>query len=87
MEPLDLAEEIHKICIDNPTGIGISGKHDLTLHSLTTAVYVKVINEAKLQVTPKQVVVAILEASGWDLEGSWPGHPHPALVIELLTAQ
>lgn len=84
LNPLDIAVEVHKICLEFPESPGVSPTHDIDLHSLTTRIYAQAINDAGLSVTGKQATEAIIEAAGWSVGNPWPGHPSTDSVVDLL---
>lgn len=71
----DIAQEAHKHCSD---------PHNWDMHIFTSSRYAAAINDNGLQVTPKQVVDAIIALAGDPEKGEWTRHPHPDKVIGYL---
>lgn len=86
VQPIDIAEYIHKVCVDNPDSLGVAAPHEISFHAATTRIYADAINDSGVlaHITGKQAAEAIIEASGWDITGPWPGHPSRESVIEIL---
>lgn len=74
----DIAQEAHKHCLTN--------EHEFDMHMFTSSHYARSINENQLQVTPKQVIDAIIVLAGDPKKGEWTRHPHPNDVIIYLNA-
>jgi len=86
VQPIDIAEYIHRVCEENPDSPGVAAPHDEGFHAATTGIYAAAINDTGVlaHITGKQAAEAIIEASGWDIKGSWPGHPSREKVISIL---
>lgn len=87
IDPLDIAEAAHKVCVEQLMPKGISPQHDISLHTDTSRWYAEAINLAGLNVTGKEVVDAILKVTDWDMNSKWPGHPGPQKVIDYFRSQ
>jgi hypothetical protein len=87
MKAIDIAEEAHKICVKQLIPNGISPEHEISAHILTSSFYADVLTGADAHATGKEVVEAIIRATGWDMKSPWPGHPHPDLVLAALSKQ
>ena len=84
VEPIDIAEAAHRICVKELIPNKISPPHDETLHTDTSKWYADAINEAGLDVTGEEIVKAIITLNKWDKKSKWAGHPGPARVVERL---
>lgn len=84
VEPIDIMEAAHQVCVDVLIPNQISPAHASISHAPTSALYAEAINEAGLDVTGPQVIDAIMKVTKWDKKSKWPGHPDPQKVIKKL---
>lgn len=86
VQPIDIAEAVHVLCESTFVPRKLSPPHQITQHTGTTTIYARDINASGVldHVTGEQVIQAIIEAAGWDMNSPWPGHPSTESVIEIL---
>lgn len=87
MEPGEIAEAAHKLCVSTLIPRGVSPDHEQREHLFSDALYGEAIRGAGLEVSGEQVVDAILELVPWDQKSPWPGHPTPEMVVKHLQQQ